>query len=125
MPTAAISSSIEVAAFRTTGAMVGYTGSYQARGLWNQLVNTEARPPAAMGHLPHQASPRPRSGLPIESPFLFYSRYAAELIRKAIVLRRQWRSLTRIVREIESDPHAKSYMDAAFTPVAEENAKYM
>ncbi len=66
-----------------------------------------------------------RSGLPLESPFVFYGRYAADVARKAIMLAKRWRNLKRIVRKIEADPHAKLYMDEALTPVAEENSEHM
>ena len=36
-----------------------------------------------------------RAGLPIESPFAFYARYAADIARKAAVLARRWRDLRR------------------------------
>jgi hypothetical protein len=66
-----------------------------------------------------------RSGLPIESPLVFYPRYAAEIARKAAVLAKRWYELKRIVRKIEADPNAKSYTDEAMTPVAEEDAEHM
>jgi hypothetical protein len=66
-----------------------------------------------------------RSGLPIESPFVFYPRYAAEVARKAVVLAKRWYELKRIVRKIEDDPNAKSYTDEAMTPVAEEDSDHM
>jgi hypothetical protein len=42
-----------------------------------------------------------------------------------VKLVRRWRHLKRIVAKIEADPHAKLYMDAALTPVAEEDAEHM
>ncbi|HEX2447925.1 MAG TPA: radical SAM protein [Methyloceanibacter sp.] len=66
-----------------------------------------------------------RSGLPIESPLVFYAKYAVDIARKAQTLHRRWRHLTRILRKVEADPNAKSYMDGALTPVAEEDAEHM
>jgi radical SAM family protein len=66
-----------------------------------------------------------RSGLPIESLFMFYGRYAADIARKATALAKRWRNLKRIVRKIEADPNAKLYMDEAMTPVAEEDSEHM
>jgi hypothetical protein len=66
-----------------------------------------------------------RSGLPLESPIVFYGRYAAEIARKAGQLAKRWLHLKSIVRKIETDPHAKLYMDAALTPVAEEDSEHM
>jgi hypothetical protein len=66
-----------------------------------------------------------RSGLPLESPIVFYSRYAAEIARKTGLLAKRWLYLKSIVRKVETDPHAKLYMDAALTPVAEEDSEHM
>ena len=66
-----------------------------------------------------------RSGLPIESPLVFYPRYAAEIARKAVVLAKRWYELKRIVRKIEADPLANSHMDEAMTPVSEEDSEHM
>jgi radical SAM superfamily enzyme YgiQ (UPF0313 family) len=66
-----------------------------------------------------------RSGLPLESPLLFYGRYAADIARKLVVVARRWRHLKRIVRKVEADPHAKLYRDEALTPVTEEDSEHM
>jgi len=66
-----------------------------------------------------------RAGLPIESPLAFYARYATDVARKAAVLARRWRDLRRIMRKIETDPHAKLYVDEALTSVAEEDSEHM
>ena len=66
-----------------------------------------------------------RAGLPIESPFVFYARYAADVARKAAMLARRWRDLRRIMHKIEADPHAKLYFDEALTSVAEEDSEHM
>ncbi|MET0869842.1 MAG: radical SAM protein, partial [Methyloceanibacter sp.] len=66
-----------------------------------------------------------RSGLPLESPLLFYGRYAADIVRKVALVARRWRHLKRIVRKVEADPHAKLYRDEALTPVTEEDSEHM
>src|SRR6476646_6811796 len=66
-----------------------------------------------------------RSGLPLESPVIFYSRYAAEIARKAALLATRWRHLESMVRKVEADPRAKFYIDGALTPVAEEDSEHM
>src|SRR5262245_35274750 len=66
-----------------------------------------------------------RSGLPLESPLLFYGRYAADIARKLVVVARRWRHLKRIVRKVEADPEAKLYSDEALTPVTEEDSEHM
>ena len=40
-----------------------------------------------------------RAGLPLESPFVFYSQYAADIARKVLLAARRWRHLKRIVRK--------------------------
>ena len=66
-----------------------------------------------------------RSGLPIESPAIFYAKYAADIARKAFALQKRWRHLSRIMRKVEADPYAKLYMDDALTAVLEEDADHM
>jgi radical SAM superfamily enzyme YgiQ (UPF0313 family) len=66
-----------------------------------------------------------RSGLPLESPIVFYGRYAAAIARKVFVVTKRWRQLKRIVQKIEADPTAKFYTDEALTAVAEEDAEHM
>jgi radical SAM superfamily enzyme YgiQ (UPF0313 family) len=66
-----------------------------------------------------------RSGLPLESPLLFYGRYAADIARKLVVVTQRWRHLKRIVRKVEADPQAKLYRDEALTPVTEEDSEHM
>jgi hypothetical protein len=66
-----------------------------------------------------------RSTFPIEPRLSFYANAVQETTRKAVKLVRRWRHLKRIVAKIEADPHAKLYMDAALTPVAEEDAEHM
>jgi radical SAM superfamily enzyme YgiQ (UPF0313 family) len=66
-----------------------------------------------------------RSGLPLESPIVFYSRYAADIARKVVMVTRRWWHLKSIVHKVEADPHAKLYKDEALTPVAEEDSDHM
>jgi len=66
-----------------------------------------------------------RAGLPLESPFVFYGRYAADIARKLVLVAKRWRHLKRIVRKVEADPHAKLYKDEALTPVVDEDAEHM
>ena len=66
-----------------------------------------------------------RAGLPLESPFVFYGRYAADIARKLALVAKRWRHLKRIVRKVEADPHAKLYKDEALTPVVDEDAEHM
>jgi radical SAM superfamily enzyme YgiQ (UPF0313 family) len=66
-----------------------------------------------------------RPGFCVEPRLSFYANYAGETARKALELVRRWRHLKRIVAKIEADPSAKTYMDAAMTPVVDEDAEHM
>jgi hypothetical protein len=66
-----------------------------------------------------------RVGLPLESRRSFYAGYIADMISRAFQLARRYRRLQRIVAKIEADPNAKSYTDAAMTPVVDEDAEHM
>jgi len=66
-----------------------------------------------------------RSDLPLESPITFYTRYAADIARKVVVVSKRWLHLKSIVRKVEADPDAKHYMDEALTAVAEEDSEHM
>jgi len=66
-----------------------------------------------------------RSGLPIENPIVFYSKYAADIARKVFMAGKRWRHLTRLINKVQSDPTAKFHMDNALTPVADEDAEHM
>ena len=59
-----------------------------------------------------------RSGMPLESPLLFYPRYAADLASKHWQIGRLIWKFSRIRRRIKRDPEAKRYTDLALTPVA-------
>ena len=66
-----------------------------------------------------------RSDLPIESPVAFYAKYAADIARKAFALQKRWRHISRIMRKIEADPHARYYMDGALTAEADDDTDHM
>jgi radical SAM superfamily enzyme YgiQ (UPF0313 family) len=62
-----------------------------------------------------------RPGLPIESPLVFYPRYAADLISKHLQLARQLWDLGRFRQRLKRDPNARDYTDLALTPVVEDD----
>ena len=66
-----------------------------------------------------------RAGLPLESPFVFYSQYAADIARKVLLAAKRWRHLKKIVRKVEADPRTKLYKDEALTPVLDEDSEHM
>lgn len=61
-----------------------------------------------------------RPGLPIESPFVFYLRYALETVRKVSRLLWIFWRFHRIPRRVEKERDPASYRDIATTPVAPE-----
>jgi hypothetical protein len=61
--------------------------------------------------------------MPLESPFVFYPRYAREIATKHIRFARMAWQHWRILRRIERDPSA--YMDVAMTPVEDREFEEM
>jgi hypothetical protein len=58
-----------------------------------------------------------RPGMKRESPFVFYPRYAGDLLIKHVKMARLlWRSLA-LARRIKKDPDARAYLDTALSPV--------
>ena len=61
-----------------------------------------------------------RPGMRLESPFVFYPRFAWEIVSKhARLLALAWR-YDRIRRRVEADPAAAAYRDQALTPVSDD-----
>lgn len=60
-----------------------------------------------------------RHGMPLESPFLFYPRYGAEILRKAWGYLRVYRQAKSILKEVLAAPDRRTYTDLAITPPAE------
>ena len=56
-----------------------------------------------------------RPGMPLESPFVFYPRYAREIVSKHLRFARMVWQHWRILRRVERD--SNPYMDVAMTPV--------
>jgi hypothetical protein len=61
-----------------------------------------------------------RPGLPIESPLLFYPRYAWEAASKLARFATLWLRYRWIRRRVEADPAGQAYRDLALTPVCED-----
>lgn len=59
-----------------------------------------------------------RPGMPVESPFVFYPRFAANLIGKHVRLARMIAELFFERRRLKRAPNARGYMDLALTPVS-------
>ncbi len=76
--------------------------------------------PLQGGYLRRKYRKERRPGLPVESPLVFYPRYAAELIAKhASLLRQIWR-LGWFRQKLKRDPDARDYTDLALTPVMDD-----
>ncbi|WP_026379033.1 B12-binding domain-containing radical SAM protein [Afifella pfennigii] len=61
-----------------------------------------------------------RSGLPIESPFVFYPRFVAETVVKHLRYAVNIASYYRIYREVKRDPDRRLYSDRAIEPDMDE-----
>jgi hypothetical protein len=76
--------------------------------------------PLQGGYLRRKYRKDRRPTLPIESPFVFYFRFIADLIYKHYKMARlAWR-FHRFKERLERDPNAKNYTDVALTPDSEE-----
>jgi radical SAM superfamily enzyme YgiQ (UPF0313 family) len=61
-----------------------------------------------------------RPGLPVENPLLFYPRYMADQVSKHWRMAKMVWYYQRVRQEIKRDPDRHNYMDAAITPVLED-----
>ena len=75
--------------------------------------------PLQAGHIRRRFRRDRRPGLPLESPLVFYPRYAWELLSKQLRRHRLGRQYEAIRRRVEADPARASYRDLALTPVTE------
>ena len=84
-------------------------------------VQLEHIHPLEGGYLRRRVRTDRRPGFPIESPLLFYPKYAAETIVKHVrVAGMVWR-MARVRRSIKRDPNARAYLDTALAPVADDD----
>ena len=61
-----------------------------------------------------------RPGLPIESPFVFYPKYLAHILRSHYGIFKLWWRYNQVRRQIKADPNRRDYQDLALTPVTED-----
>ena len=64
-----------------------------------------------------------RSGLPLESPLLFYPRFVTELLVKQVKWSALYLRLYRIYGKIKRDPRRYEYTDLALTPVTDDEVE--
>ena len=62
-----------------------------------------------------------RPGFPIDNPFVFYPKYAAELVSKTVSLARLYLRFYRKRRQLEKSEAALEYTDAALEPAGDDN----
>ncbi len=75
--------------------------------------------PLQGGYLRLKSRTSRRHTFPRENPFVFYPRYAAELIWKHLRLAREIAHFYRLRRKLKHDPNARHYVDQALTPVSD------
>jgi hypothetical protein len=66
-----------------------------------------------------------RYGLPIEPVWRFYPKAALEIVGKVSFMTRYWLQLDRMRRAVQKDLNRHVYMDAALTPVADDETETM
>jgi radical SAM superfamily enzyme YgiQ (UPF0313 family) len=96
---------------KIAGTALGFYGSMAIEGVH----------PLEGGWLRRKYRKDRRPGLPIESPLLFYPRYAWETASKAARFAALWLRYRWIRRRVEADPAGRAYQDLALTPVSEDD----
>lgn len=61
-----------------------------------------------------------RSGFPIEPVWVFYPKYAGEILSKTFAFYKRYRQLSAMIKRIEADANALHYTDGALQPIEEE-----
>jgi radical SAM superfamily enzyme YgiQ (UPF0313 family) len=77
--------------------------------------------PLQGGYLRRKYRKDRRPPLPIENPFAFYARYAADVIYKHVKLAQAIWRFGRFRERLRGDPAARNYTDLAMTPVVEDD----
>jgi radical SAM superfamily enzyme YgiQ (UPF0313 family) len=88
-------------------------------------IGIEGVHPLEGGFLRRKARRSRRSGLPLESPLLFYPKYLAETFWKQVRWLSLYTRLYLIYREIKRDPRRHEYTDLALTPVMDDETEKM
>ena len=88
-------------------------------------VALEKIDPLEGGYLRRKYRKDRRPTLPVESPFIFYPRYVADLVKKHITLAGLVWRYGKLRRQMKADPDARNYTDLALTPVAEDDSEQM
>jgi hypothetical protein len=88
-------------------------------------VALEKIDPLEGGYLRRKYRRDRRPTLPIESPFIFYPRYFADLVKKHITLAGLVWRYGKLRRQMKADPDARNYTDLALTPVTDDDSEEM
>jgi radical SAM superfamily enzyme YgiQ (UPF0313 family) len=92
--------------------------------IWSYCsVELENVHPYQGGYLRRKHRKDRRPSLPIESPFLFYPRYVADLLYKHFKLAQAIWRYRPFAKRLRRDPAARNYTDAALTPVADDESE--
>jgi hypothetical protein len=82
-------------------------------------ISIEKIHPLEGGYLRLKHRRNRRSGLPIESPFVFYPKYLFEMIKNQVRWASLYLRLRMVYRKVRKDPKRHEYMDLALEPVLE------
>ena len=88
-------------------------------------VRLEKIDPLEGGYLRRKYRKDRRPTLPVESPFIFYPRYLADLVIKHITLAGLVWRYGKLRRQLKRDPNARHYTDLALTPVTDDDSEEM
>jgi radical SAM superfamily enzyme YgiQ (UPF0313 family) len=107
---------------RREAATGGSPGKVLTLLIWSYVsVALEEIHPYQGGYLRRKCRKDRRPGLPVESPFVFYPRYIANLVYKHVKLAQAVWRYRRFVVQLKADPNARNYTDLALTPVVEDD----
>ena len=92
--------------------------------LWYySCVALEKIDPLEGGYLRRKYRKDRRPTLPVESRFVFYPRYVADLVTKHFTLAQLIWKYGKLRRQLKRDPEAHNYMDLALTPVMDDDSE--
>ena len=86
-------------------------------------VRLEKIDPLEGGYLRRKYRKDRRPTLPVESPFVFYPRYLADLVKKHVTLAGLVWRYGKLRRQLKRDPNARNYTDLALTPVTDDDSE--
>jgi hypothetical protein len=106
---------------RTVACKVGRPKTTLSTLLWFKLVHEfEGVHPLEGGAFRLKFRRDRRYGMPIENPFVFYSRYAAEILLKAKRYLSVYRECKAIFEDVMAEPDRLTYSDRAIEPVRDD-----